>query len=218
MARHAFGEVVAVVGAKNIGPSWAETEIEVALSEEGDPEIRRGVFSAASRIWNEPAWRAEATRILTRACVLASTQEDYNEIMRIFDVSDQLVSDVHLKELFETMLRFPAILSGRSIRLPERLEDLLPEYPEMVCDLASAYVNQRTRPGAVTGDLFSSGPKLVDISLTLQRFDGGIRTKGLDLFEQLLEAEAYGTSNVLAEVDAGRQTSSDVLTQLSLAC
>ncbi len=209
MARRAFGEVSALIGTNAATHSWAQTEIEAAFLATGDHEIRRGMVTTAVRVWNEPERRANATGILVNACALAETQEDFDEIMRVLDVSDEVMFDVDTKRLLYAMLQNPRVLAGRSIHFADRLSVLLAEAPETVCELARAYVAQRMQPGAASGDLFSTGPKLVDLSLTLQRLDRTIRARGLDLFEQLLEAEAYGTRDVLAELDAGKRTASE---------
>lgn len=212
LAAHAFGEVAAVIGTAETAPEWALRTLEAALSDAGDAEIRRGVTRVAPRIWNDMSRRERATQIIVRACELASSEETYNDVMSVFDVADEFIVDHHTTQVLDAMLSHPAVLSGRTVHFADRLSVLLSTVPKTVCALASAFVAERIRPGDVSGDLFSTGPKLVDISLTLQRLgDAEIRAKGLDLFEQLLEAEAYGARDVLTELDAGNRRTDDIL-------
>ena len=55
------------------------------------------------------------------------------------------------------------------------------------------------------GDFTSSFPfsslELINIAMTLQRYEGELRVKGLELFERILNLNLYGAKEALNEID-----------------
>ncbi len=47
----------------------------------------------------------------------------------------------------------------------------------------------------------SHDAELVDMAMTLQRLGSPVRERGLDVFERLLQLNAFEAKNVLAELD-----------------
>jgi hypothetical protein len=124
--------------------------------------------------------------------------------MLVFDRAQGAVWDQCTRALFAALEAHPTVLRGRSIKLADRLADHIAEDPALVGRLAAAYVEQRTRGDEATrGDFFQSGPVLANIAVTLHRSGGELRTKGLDLLEQLLVLECYGARDVLRDTDRG---------------
>ena len=46
-----------------------------------------------------------------------------------------------------------------------------------------------------------AAPQLTDLALTLHRLGGAFRPAGIDLFEAMIEIDAYGARETLTEVD-----------------
>ncbi|MEX0957033.1 MAG: hypothetical protein WDZ83_17700 [Rhizobiaceae bacterium] len=90
----------------------------------------------------------------------------------------------------------------QSTFIVDRLQTLLSDGAELVGTIASALV--ATRKGEL-GDIRTAtagtAAELVDISITLHRFGLATRERGTDLFEDLLEVNAYTTRDTLDQLD-----------------
>jgi len=85
--------------------------------------------------------------------------------------------------------------------LTEKLSSLLPVEAERVYQVCMALLDQRKDDITGISNSFAvNGDELIDISLTLQRI-GSHREKGLELFERLLDLDAYGIRGTLLELD-----------------
>ena len=124
--------------------------------------------------------------------------------MGAFRAIKALQWDAATQSLLVALLDHPQVLAAdRGPWLIDRLRELLPSGADLIADVTLALVSELGRSGR-RGHLLSYGPELADVSLTLQRLDPATRSKGLDLFELLLEQDAYGIHDVLAELNPAR--------------
>src|SRR3546814_2447887 len=84
----------------------------------------------------------------------------------------------------------------------ERLQGLLPYEAELISVIAEKLVAAwRGKLGDVRTDAASAAPQLTDLALTLHRLGGASRQSGIALFETMIEIDAYGAKETLAEID-----------------
>ncbi len=90
---------------------------------------------------------------------------------------------------------------GRSTFFLDRLVDLVRHERTLVAHVVEGFIEEATAELADISTAFAgAAPQLADIALTLQRYDD-TRDDGLQIFERLLELDAYGAQDALNELD-----------------
>jgi nucleoside phosphorylase len=84
----------------------------------------------------------------------------------------------------------------------ERLQALLPHDAELIAAIAGKLVDAwRRELGDLRTGTAATAPQLTDLALTLHRLGGTSRQSGVALFEAMIEIDAYGARETLAEID-----------------
>jgi hypothetical protein len=165
-------------------------------------KIGLGFAYAAANLWADYPVRNRVTDVMVQMIpYLDETQA--NAIMDVFRLTDPLPCDEATFKLLDAMCQNPGIIKfGGSTFLIDRIQDLLPAKPDIVFRVCRAFVEAlRDQITDIRTSLFASAQELVNIALTLQRYEGKNREQGLELFEMLLELNAYGAKSTLDELD-----------------
>jgi hypothetical protein len=84
----------------------------------------------------------------------------------------------------------------------ERLQALLPHEAELIAIIAEKLIDAwRSKLGDIRNETITAAPQLTDLALTLHRLGGASRQAGVALFEVMIEIDAYGARETLAEID-----------------
>jgi hypothetical protein len=123
--------------------------------------------------------------------------------MRVFPTTDRLYGDESSVRLLRTILQYPEVLRAtEDAFLVERLEDIIPAEPYLVCDLCSELVRLRASELMARRSSFAvNASHLTNIAIMLQRMGGDHRMRGLCLFETLLDLGAQEAQETLLELD-----------------
>jgi len=210
----AYGELIVLCYAN--GPeehkSWFLEQIETTLSCSGFEEplltrIRLGCAFAAAHLWSEPGFVPVVAPILTRLIPHAKSPIA-SAVLHFLNQSNPLPINDHTRSILDAIIKYPQILKeGSNHFLTEKLSGLLPVEAERIYQVCMALLDQRKDDITGINNSFAvNGDELIDISLTLQRISSH-REKGLELFERLLDMDAYGIKDTLLELD--RRPSSD---------
>lgn len=207
-AAQAFGELIVLcystgkMGYKH----WCQEQIDVVLAGTGFVEphltqIRMGCAFAAAHLWGEPEFIPIVAPILCRL-VPHANKPIATALLHFLNHSNPLPANKYTRSVLDAIIENPNILKeGSNSFFAERLSSLLPVEAERVYLVCAALIDQRKDDIRNIASGFSlHGDELIDISLTLQRISTH-RTKGLELFEKLLELDAYGIQNTLLELD-----------------
>lgn len=164
--------------------------------------VRVGLAFTAAHLWQDSRYREEATEVLIRLIPLADAQLS-RAVMHVFLVTKVLYVDDPTRHLLQTLIAHPGVFSATEANfLVERLEDILAAEPELAYNFCRELVlilgDERA---TVRTALDASTSHLTNIALTLQRFGGDYRTKGLDLFETLLDLGVHDAQATLQELD-----------------
>ena len=161
-----------------------------------------GIAHTLAVAWHEPALRALTTPLIVRLVPTADGSV-VEALQAIFSGSDTLPADDHTRSLLEALLDHPSILVGYGRSLVDGMKGLLRDgwNPKLVYKVtktvvgnASSALNDfRTSLPGIAGDL-------ADIALTLHRLPE-TRTDGLELFERLMELDAYQLDERLRMID-----------------
>jgi hypothetical protein len=197
--RQAFGELLVLFATRADASPEARQRLADELKD-GDEDVRMGIAFGAAHLWQNLERRGLAHKALLGVANASSARVEA-AAMKVFVVSEALLADDATFELLSLLASKPSLCVAADPRaLVDRLSELMPTEARLVGEVAHALVAAiagSARPMA----LFSQGPKLVDIAMTLQRMGGPLRSTGLDIFEALLGLDAYGVRDALATFD-----------------
>ncbi|OYX66147.1 MAG: hypothetical protein B7Y88_04395 [Sphingomonadales bacterium 32-64-17] len=177
-----------------------------AMLDDGVSSHLTGRLFSAAAAWreNEPSLRRRAHTFLMEH-VSRADGDQAHAISSAVDRKDTLVPDDFTRELIVAIAENPSVLKASLTgRFADGLQSLL-LYPgfdepvmyvtERVADLIVGQHGGRHR-GFIDGDF-------VQVAIALQRNDGPLRTRAMDVYEKLLDAGAYGAEEA-ARAAVGR--------------
>lgn len=201
-ARKGYGELVALIALTNTEGDLARQWLEELVETPGLADARVGAAATAVQIlWPEPQFRSDSTDLLLR--LLAKNEEAiWQEIFGLFGLVDKLESEPHtirlLKDIAENISHAPP---PKESHVVERLGALLPRHAFIVARIASQLIQLwRDQLSNMGSTLNFAGQEIMDLAITLHRTEG-TKLEGLQMFEQLVEIDAYQVRAVLDELD-----------------
>jgi hypothetical protein len=170
------------------------TEAVEALAAGQSSEVLIGWATSASETWMSPALRAASTQILVAAAPMAKgeiAEAIPNSFVR--REKEDVPGDAYTDELLAAVCANPSLMVKQPDSLIDRLKELLEKgYSAAVIGKTCRILigTASTSVGDFSSALYSSGPDLTDIAITLQRFPE-TRTDGTWIYEELSAANAY---------------------------
>ncbi len=198
--QRAYGELVGLVAVVKEKNDWVKARDKIMSSGTDDTKI--GLAHAAVNMWSDEKLRQHASETLV-ALLKGASKELVAAVMEVFRVTGELTPDSSTVELLRALADAGTDMSAAPYHsVVERLQALLPHESELIATIAeklvaawrSELVDMRT--GTVT-----AAPQLTDLALTLHRLGGASRQSGITIFEAMIEMDAYGTRETLAEID-----------------
>jgi hypothetical protein len=124
-------------------------------------------------------------------------------VLDVFRTSDQLPLDRSTFTLMRAIAETPADISrDRGTFIVQAMQNLLPHASEAIGEisrrLAEGWKSELTD---MASGMAMVAPELTDVALTLHRLGGPSRKVGIDIFERLIEVNAYGAKETLVEID-----------------
>lgn len=198
--QRAYGELVGLVAAVNLTNGWTRARDEIITS--GPDESRIGLAYAALNMWSDERLRSSACRTLVDLLKGAS-KDVVAAVMDIFRVIDELAVEPSTVELLRALADPNVDMSAApSHFVVERLQGLLPNEAGLIAIIAEKLVDAwRGELGDMRTGTAIAAPQLTDLALTLHRLGGSSRQSGVALFEAMIEMDAYGARETLAEID-----------------
>ncbi|CAN5361008.1 ATP-binding protein [soil metagenome] len=194
-ARQAAGELVG-------GIAMVEDDIRVVgdlaaviMDPATHGPARTGYLMSVAAAWRESvsALRERAHRILV-AEGPSATNDDATAIARAMGSHGTLLPDVCTREMLSITAANPALLAATDNFFIDALRALLlhPGFEADVLNVLDALSALATSDVKARRRLFDGD--LVQIAVALQRSDGELRKKAMDVYERLLDAEAAGAA------------------------
>ena len=198
--RRGYGELVGLVSLTAKTKKW--TAARTAIISSGDDDARLGLAHAAINLWGNEDFRQAAGKTLV-ALLDRANKSLVATVMDVFRVVNELPVDKSTVELLRALATDQIDLSGTSSHyVVEALQSFLPNEAELVAKLAERLVSAwRAELGDVRTSIAMAAPQLTDLALTLHRIGGKSRRSGVKLFEAMIEIDAYGARDTLAELD-----------------
>lgn len=196
----AYGELVGLVATVKANDNWTHARGEIIASNNDDMKI--GLAYAAVNMWPNEELRQFSTETLV-ALLKGASKELVAAVMDFFRVIDELRPDTSTLELLRALADADTDMSAApSHFVVERLQELLPNEPELVAKIAEKLVAAwRGELGDMRTGTVTAAPQLTDLALTLHRVGGVSRQSGVSIFEAMIEMDAYGARETLAEID-----------------
>jgi hypothetical protein len=198
--QRAYGELIGLVATVKAKDNWARARDEIITS--GTDDIKIGLAHAAVNMWSDEKLRQRAGETLV-ALLKGASKDLVSAVMDIFRVTDELALDASTVELLRALADPSTDMSAApSHFVVERLQALLPHEAELIATIAEKLVAVwRGELGDMRTGTATAAPQLTDLALTLHRLGGASRQSGVALFEAMIEIDAYGARETLAEID-----------------
>ncbi|PHS05796.1 MAG: hypothetical protein COA78_15000 [Blastopirellula sp.] len=163
--------------------------------------IATGMAFAAARLWDEYDAREDACNVLCQL-IPHATPKVAQAIGTVFWSSEDFHTDQYTEKLLIAIQTNPGVIQGRiTTDFVDFLASLLPNYRELILqitkDILAAHSDQIMD---YASELHMAGPTLVNISMTLQRFEE-TRSEATTLLEQMLKMGLDEAYNFLIEND-----------------
>lgn len=208
--RRGYGELVALLAFLHPDRDSARTALtEIRRSD--DAAARAGAAMTAVNLWVNPAHRAGTTGFLLGLIPQAGDAE-WNAIFDVFRVVDQLPPDESTALLLESIADHAGSAPDVSATfIVDQLQSLLPHEAPLVARLAIALVEKwHNDLGDIRTGTAAHASGLVDLAVTLHRLGPSTREEGTQLFEKLLEIDAFEARATLDQIDSRFRGSSVV--------
>jgi hypothetical protein len=196
------GELTALIALVRPEVPWTVPLLQQVVFDGGTDWTRVGAINTAVNLFSNVDYRQQAADLLVRIIPQARGAA-WNSLFDIFRIVDEITPDpawVALLTAIEANLdQAPAIDATFVV---DRLQTLLPDQAPLVARIAKRLI------AAWSGDLADiatsiagAASELVDLAITLHRAGDETREIGLELFEQLVEIQAYGAKETLEQID-----------------
>ena len=200
-ARQAYGEILALAVLTQPELAWASGRIEALLENENERDARAGAALTAAQFWISPEHHERAGELLNR--LLDGDREVWRAACEVFRLADELrasPSTVSLLSRMET--KAEKLPRAYASFIAERLASLLPFEAHLVARVARSLISAwRSKLGDASTRIAHASPELMDLAVTLHRLGPETREIGTELFETLIEANAWDAARTRDEID-----------------
>ncbi|MGH9807019.1 MAG: hypothetical protein ACRD9W_07110, partial [Terriglobia bacterium] len=200
--QQAYGELVTLIALMQPTLVWAKERLEALLSRKDANRERIGAAYAAVNVWHEDERMASSLQVI-RALAFDADPAVWNAIFDLFRLTDDIPPSPEWTSLLETIAEnIERVGSVSAHFVIQRLQTLLPHCAGTVATIALGLVhNWRKELGDMRTGTAAVSPDLVDLAITLHRLGPETRDAGTQLFELLLETDAYSARETLAQID-----------------
>jgi nucleoside phosphorylase len=202
LAQQGFGELSALMSIVNEGIPLAKSlTADIAANKHGvTPMV--GAAYAAVNLWREGDFVTQAYELFC-SLVPFATPKVWSAIFDIFRMVDETTPSAEMLGLLNLIAdNMDEIGAVPSSFIVDRLAKTLPLHAEVVGAIALGLTNAwRKELGDMRTGTAAAAPELVDLAITLHRLGPTTRDIGTDIFERLLEVDAYSARQTLEEID-----------------
>ena len=209
--RQAYGELTALIALCQPGVGLAGTNLQNIVSNPDAVDERLGATHTAVHLWSDSPYRVASTRLITSVLSEADPRL-WAAVFELFGLVEELLPEPSTLDLLNAIAENINNAPRQAHTLiVDRLETLLPNAAVLVGRIARGLVARwREDLGDTRTGIAMTSPQLVDLAITLHRMGSATRELGIQLFEELLLANAHTARETLDEID-GRMNMEDTL-------
>ena len=184
------------------GATWAQARLDALIENPALEEARAGAALSAAHRWTESDGRARAWNILEQL-LPGGEPGVWQAVTEIFVSVREWTADRPTNSLLTALADGPHLPSGHNANfIPEQLASLMDEYPVLVARVAKRLVAAwRNEVADMQTHTAMAAQPLVDLAVNLHRLGGETREIGIELFEELLEIDAFEARQTRDEID-----------------
>jgi hypothetical protein len=155
-----------------------------------------------ANLWSSQNFHNAAGSPLTRLLPDAP-KAVVSAVLDVFRLCDRFAPNQVTLKFLEALAQSSVDLSGAPTSFfIERLQSVLPHAQDQVGTIALKLVESwKDELADIRTGTSLAAPELTDLAITLHRLGGRSRDIGVAVFEALLDIDAYGTRETLAEID-----------------
>ena len=196
------GELTSLIAFVRPELPWASLLLEAVIFDKGTEWTRLGAINTAVNLFPHAEYRERASEFLVRIIPLARG-EAWRNLFDLFRIVDEISPEPAWIAL---LIAIEANLSQASevdaTFVVDRLASLLPHEATLVARIAKRLIVAWSNElGDISTSIAGSAAELVDLAVTLHRLGDQTREIGLELFEQLVEIQAYTARETLEHID-----------------
>ena len=201
-AQQALGEIATLVAILRQEERWAHDLVSQILSSEGSYPSQLGAAHSAANLWDHLSGR-ETTLSIYAALLPKHDPATTRALSDVFRVSKRLRPGNHTERLLTSFAdALPEAPVGGDTFIVETLLALLPHHALLIARFAKLLAERwRAELVDVSTSIAFHARDLIDLAITLHRLGPETRQAGIDLFETMLEIDAYETESTLQELD-----------------
>lgn len=197
-----YGELAALISLVRPSLDWPKKLLDEILSKPELLNARVGAAYAAVNVWPEAEWQVACSALLQKIVPIADKLA-WIAIFDLFRLVDEITPESHWIQLLKTIEEHLATAKGvNSSFVVERLQTLLPHSGQLIGRFARGLIaNWRAELADMSTGTAIAAAEFVDIAITLHRLGPDTRELGTELFEDLLQANAYTARETLDQID-----------------
>jgi len=196
-----FGEILGFRLVRGCNDTWCQRQYR-ELQKTVNTEALIGLSYSLRQLWEYHEFRPNCSKYFTE--LLEFKNDEIDEIlMRIFHQEKNVDLSPEFKSVLDAFIDNRTFERSKTRFISRTLASLTAHLPDKIYQVSQQIIKGA---GQELGDLSTSiaadAPELVTIAITLHNLGTVYQKRGLDLFEQLLEANAYKAMDALYEVDS----------------
>ncbi len=199
-AHKLFGEILGFRLLKNNGLEWCSEQYYGVLKKQ-EHDVLIGFAYTIEKLWDYIEFRSSCSKYFIELLKLKSSGID-EILLRIFYQEQHIDVSPAFEAVFDEFLNNATLERCKGRFITRSITKLTRHWPDKVCNISQQMINGA---GNELGDISTSAagdaPELVTIAITLHNLGAAYQVKGLELFEKLLELNAYKADEVLYTVD-----------------
>jgi nucleoside phosphorylase len=201
LVQQAYGELVTLIRLMQPKLEWPALLVEEIMTQTST-YARTGAAYAAVHVWAETE-NSEAASSLLQRIIKSADDRTWSAVVDLFRIVDEISPEPAWIKVLEAIAeQIPQRRSVNSTFVVQRLQTLLPHHATLVANIAKALVEKWRKDLAdMRTGTASIAPELVDIAITVHRLGPETRDQGTELFESLLDINAYTARETLDQID-----------------
>ncbi|MBB3932411.1 hypothetical protein GGR25_003469 [Kaistia hirudinis] len=196
------GELATLIAFVRPELPWASPLLEAIIFDRGTAWTRLGAINTAVNLFPNAQYRERASKLLVRIIPLVRGQA-WRNLFDLFRIVDEISPEpawIALLRAIEANLSQASEVDATFV--VDRLASLLPHEATLVARIAKRLIEAWSNElGDISTSTAGSAAELVDLAITLHRLGDETREIGLDLFERLVEIQAYTARETLEQID-----------------
>ena len=196
-----FGEILGFRLVKNNGFEWCSEHYNRVLNNH-ETDVLIGLAYTFEKLWDYIEFRSSCSKYFIDLLKLKNNEVD-EILLKIFYQEQHIDASPIFEAVFDELLNNGTFERSEGRFITRSITKLTRLLPDKVYKASQQMINGAGKDlGDIRTSAAADAPELVTIAITLHNLGASYQNKGLNLFEKLLELNAYKADEVLYAVDS----------------